>query len=345
MLDVAIVGAGPAGSNCAYTLAKNNVSVTIFDHSHPREKPCGGMIGQENAALFPILQSFNDVLHSEADSLVFVSPRNIAWKINLGKNKLLGFSRTRFDQFLLQQALNKGASLVKEKVLNCQKNGDSWKITTQNGEYHAKTIIGADGTNSLLRRDFLGEFDKADVGGCFGYLFGGVEEKRVIIKFSSKIAGYLWVIPRGDHTSVGAGTMHLDYMHKLRAEVDAFAKTYSQKDKLSQWAALIPHIKDTNTFDLPVAGKNWALIGDAAGHVSPMSGSGIPYALMDGMLAAEAIAEGHIEKFNEKWKASYGRTLLKETRISKLIYQSSLLEFYCMYAKLQNVFAGLKYKL
>ena len=41
-MDVAIVGAGPAGSWAAYLLASRGARVTIFDGSHPREKPCGG---------------------------------------------------------------------------------------------------------------------------------------------------------------------------------------------------------------------------------------------------------------------------------------------------------------
>src|SRR5206468_12819501 len=40
--DVAIVGAGPAGARAAWTLARAGARVTIFDPSHPREKPCGG---------------------------------------------------------------------------------------------------------------------------------------------------------------------------------------------------------------------------------------------------------------------------------------------------------------
>ena len=41
-IDIAIVGAGPAGAWAAYTLARRGARVTIFDPSHPREKPCGG---------------------------------------------------------------------------------------------------------------------------------------------------------------------------------------------------------------------------------------------------------------------------------------------------------------
>src|SRR5580700_10818831 len=41
-MDVAVVGAGPAGAWAAYSLARRGARVTIFDPSHPREKPCGG---------------------------------------------------------------------------------------------------------------------------------------------------------------------------------------------------------------------------------------------------------------------------------------------------------------
>jgi flavin-dependent dehydrogenase len=42
--EIGIVGAGVAGSCCAQVLGKEGIKVAIFDHSHPREKPCGGLI-------------------------------------------------------------------------------------------------------------------------------------------------------------------------------------------------------------------------------------------------------------------------------------------------------------
>src|SRR5258706_14946125 len=51
MRDVAIVGAGPAGARAAYLLARRGARVTIFDASHPREKPCGGGVTGRALAL------------------------------------------------------------------------------------------------------------------------------------------------------------------------------------------------------------------------------------------------------------------------------------------------------
>jgi flavin-dependent dehydrogenase len=50
-IDIAIIGAGPAGAWAAYSLARRGARVTIFDASHPREKPCGGGVTGRALAL------------------------------------------------------------------------------------------------------------------------------------------------------------------------------------------------------------------------------------------------------------------------------------------------------
>ena len=53
--DAAVIGAGPAGSTVARLLAKGGARVVLIDHSHPREKPCGGGISARATAMFPEL--------------------------------------------------------------------------------------------------------------------------------------------------------------------------------------------------------------------------------------------------------------------------------------------------
>ena len=57
-VDVAVVGGGPAGAFCALELAKRGVYATIFDHSHPREKPCAGGISPPLIQKFPFVETF-----------------------------------------------------------------------------------------------------------------------------------------------------------------------------------------------------------------------------------------------------------------------------------------------
>jgi flavin-dependent dehydrogenase len=79
------------------------------------------------------------------------------------------------------------------------------------------------------------------------------------------------------------------------------------------------------------------LVGDAAGHVDPISGSGIIYALIDGEKAADAIAEGKPETFNRLWVEAYGQTLFLATKLRGWIYKRPLLELYCMYMKAHSI--------
>src|SRR2546426_11296202 len=51
-MKVAVVGAGPGGALLAWHLAHDGAAVTVFDASHPPEKPCGG--GGTAPALDPL---------------------------------------------------------------------------------------------------------------------------------------------------------------------------------------------------------------------------------------------------------------------------------------------------
>jgi flavin-dependent dehydrogenase len=52
-MKVAVVGGGPSGASLARWLAADGAQVTLFDHSHPREKPCGGGLTAKALALLP----------------------------------------------------------------------------------------------------------------------------------------------------------------------------------------------------------------------------------------------------------------------------------------------------
>jgi flavin-dependent dehydrogenase len=52
--DVAVIGAGPAGSTCAYRLARAGARVLVLDRARfPRDKPCGGGVTLRAARLLP----------------------------------------------------------------------------------------------------------------------------------------------------------------------------------------------------------------------------------------------------------------------------------------------------
>ena len=337
MIQTAIVGGGPAGAYCACCLTENDIYPVIFDHTHPREKPCGGLISPLAQKVFPLLKEL-PIERNERNRIHLIPPSGKPLSISFRKSKLLCFSRLKLDRFLVNMAVNKGAELIREKVLALERKGNLWKVKTSRRPYIVKTLIGADGVNSLVRRSIIGPLRKVDKGICYGYFVGGLEKEDMTIRFLFHGMGYIWVFPRVGHTSLGIGFAETSRCYGLKRQLDMFIEQhYPCVEKTSRWTALIPNLKDVKTFRIPLAGTNWMLIGDAAGHVNPIIGEGILYALLDAKLAAQAVVENNPQLFDRLWRETYGWSLFRDIRLMKWIYKKPVFEFYCKYLKFRSL--------
>lgn len=343
MIQTAIVGGGVAGAYCAYNLAKNGLHPVIFDPSHPREKPCGGLVSILTLKLFPFLRRL-PIDRSERDRLYVISPAGKKVCVRFRKSSLLGFSRLELDQYLLNMALERGTKLINERVTNIERKNRLWKVKTQEQTYLVKTLIGADGVNSIVREKIIAPLDANNKGLCFGYLVRGLEREEITLSFSPYRNGYIWVIPRSQNTSLGIGCSEIKLSYGLKKELDVFINDrFPGVEIISKWAALTPNVKSTKTFRTPLAGNNWILIGDAAGHVSPRSGEGILYALLDGVLAAQAVVEKKPQMFDRLWKEAYGWSFFLDINLGNLVRKKSFREFYCQCLKLENLMQLLRF--
>ena len=310
-VEVAIVGGGPAGASCAIELAKHGVYATIFDHSHPREKPCAGGISTQVIKEFPFLENFRSIGFALSDFKI-ISYNDI----QVMTRKLdYGFcvSRMLFDQGILSMALEKGAKLVTEKVLDVEKATGGWTIRTNKEFRFAKIIVGADGVNSVVRRNTIGPISKENLALTFGYRAISKDEQATI-KFLGEIPGYIWVFPGNNYVNIGIGS-ELNYGYMLKKLLDNFIHShYSGIKIISSYAALLPSAKTPEFFSLPCSGKDWVLIGDAAGHVDPTTGGGIFYALSGGRLAALAVKDNEVNSYDDMWRKGYGHALIQSVK-------------------------------
>ena len=298
--DVAIVGAGPAGARAAYVLARRGVRVTIFDGSHPREKPCGG--GVTGRALARVADAIEPAVFSRTtirsarftDTSVDTtgaSPHQAV--VPLDHDALVVASRAIFDASLLAAAERAGATLVRCRVTNVWADATGVNLSTADGGHRASYVIGADGANSLVRRRVATAFRRDQLSIATGFFAHGVTSDEIVIELTPDPPGYIWSFPRPGHLAVG-----------ICAQADAGITAAALRARTSAWIAAtriadgatlepyswpIPSLSPHDFDAIELAGPRWALVGDAAGLVDPITREGIFFALASGDWIADAL--------------------------------------------------------
>ena len=310
---ISIVGAGPAGLYAAEKLAQQGYETNLFDHKVPWEKPCGGMIPPETLREFTFLYSFPN-LKGKFSRIVYESPD--------GKRKRRPFtpstyivSRKELAEFQLKRAIDAGAKLIPEKVEKIRPFENNIELTTENGVYQADYIIGADGANSVVRKAFIGKIPKENLGITFGYTLKDVQVDNNEIKFQDT-DGCIWLFNGEKQLNAGIGKSITSKNNQhLRDKLDQYIKLkFGNINVVSKWNAIIPLIRNPKFLELPICGNSWVLVGDAAGHVDPISGEGIYYALKSAKLAVEAIISGHVGEYEKRWRKSFGRIQIERVK-------------------------------
>ena len=157
-----IIGAGPAGSATALFLARRGYSVTLLDRAaFPRDKACGeyltpgavGLLRDEIGVLPHLLTAGAAALTEET-----VVPRN--GRAFSGTTSALACTRVVTDKALRDTAEAAGAGVLESfhvrQILRSSHGFCGVSGTNANGEtqtIHAKVVVGADGTHSLLARE------------------------------------------------------------------------------------------------------------------------------------------------------------------------------------------------
>ena len=317
-IEVMIVGGGPAGAYCALNLARKNIKPTILDNSHPREKPCGGGISPFLLQKFPFAEKFRPKGFNFGNFKIISCIETLVMTKALEKGFCI--SRKCFDQGILEMAVQNGANLIPEKVLTVQKKGKIWKVRTNKNEFSTRILVGADGVNSIVRRETVGPISAKNLALTYGYFTNSLEKDEATIKFLAEIPGYIWVFPGKGYSNIGIGS-ELGHGNMLKNLLDTFVNSHYPKIKIiSKYSAMLPSASNPNFFKIPCAGANWILIGDAAGHVDPISGGGILYALWGAKLAAQAIERKNLKAFDKAWKKEYGGLLKERCKNKEAFY-------------------------
>ena len=301
--DIAIVGAGPAGARAAYVVAARGARVRILDASHPREKPCGGGVTGRALALVADAVDAADCRASVIRSVRFTHSGDSRSAVVALEHRgasadsaLLVADRTTFDRVLLAAAERAGAVLDRSRVRHVAVDADGATLETTAGVRRATFVIGADGANSLVRRRVATPFRRDQLSIATGFFAHGVTSDEIVVELRSDPPGYIWSFPRPTHLAIG-----------ICAQADAGVTAAALRARTARWIAAtriadgarlepyswpIPSLAAGDFDAVAVAGPRWALVGDAAGLVDPITREGIYFALASGQWIADALAAG-----------------------------------------------------
>jgi flavin-dependent dehydrogenase len=315
--DIAVIGAGPAGAHLASLAASAGYRVLLFDPKGAWEKPCGGGVTSRGLKEYGFLVESEAYPYKKIDRLIVVSSAGIRVTVDL-KYPFAVYSRTVLNDLIVQRAIKAGAHLIREKIVGFERTGGGWALSGGNGgAWKSRFLVGADGAASSTRRHLIGMLPARDTAIAMGYnafsspqnsaaprvgVSGRKSRNRpgssaVVVEFVKSFSGYLWAFPRVASINFGiASKLREQTSQSLRAKLDEFVSDYLGASGLSVdrsdfFAAKIPILDRDSWKGLKVSGDGWALIGDAAGFVDPITGEGIYYALKSADLLFNALID------------------------------------------------------
>lgn len=325
-LDVAVVGAGPAGAVAALELAAGDggLRVGLLEKAlPPRYKTCGGGVLRRAAArlALPLWTAIEREcrtaeLHHHGPRLQFGCRRSEPI-VNM-------VMRDRFDYLLTAAAESAGAELFAEaEVQEVMQTAGHVILGTSGGRFRARFVIAADGVNSAIAR-LTGRARLREVVAALECEV--TPQPAVMERFTDAArfdfglvpAGYGWVFPKADHLSVGVlttrrGGASLPESYRQYCEAVGIGMPVREE----RHGYMIPCRPRPGLFDLPRV----LFAGDAAGLADPVLAEGITSAIVSGQLAARAVLEAGLDErlVQRRYRAALEDEILREWRVARVL--------------------------
>jgi flavin-dependent dehydrogenase len=309
-VEVAVVGGGPAGAAVAAHLAAAGHEVAVFErlaqpvwracgvYSSPRTRARLGGLGLAADDLSRLLHPIPAMDISTADGaarcrLDYPAP-----------GQACGVDRVRLEEALLELIRGRGIRVFEGAVVRSVEIGrNEARLTVSQdsgvAQWRARVVVGADGPTSIVARAAgvagrTGWFKRAALTGHRSF---AASTARMVIG-----AGwYMGIAPvPGARVNLGLVLGERDLRRRLSAggPADVFGDFVrslpdagglteaAQTDEVVTHVPLVHRVRRT-------AGDGFALAGDAAGFIDPLSGEGLHRALVSAEMAAHAI-DGHL---------------------------------------------------
>ena len=351
IVDVAVVGAGPAGSAAAIRLGVAGLRVMLLEKakSFPREKPCGGGITARALDRLPFVrEALAEVSTNALSAMYLESPdgTGMEYRDPHGAPILYLVRRIDFDAALFRRA----SAVATEVALGATVTSmvtDSGGVTlgcSDGREFRARMVIGADSANSVTAR--LSGLRTGVVHGQFAVDM--MEETpyteldtphrdRVTLLLSLDASyGYGYIFPKQTHINLGFGSGPEYFVEHVRGRAKEHHLAFVEQMKHRGFASGESRPENYRAFPIPISGplertytNRVLLAGDAAGMVNAFSAEGIYFAMVSGDLAARAAIDAvaanrfddrQLSRYQTAWEREIGGELRHSVRIQRRLF-------------------------
>ena len=348
-IDVFIIGAGPTGSTAGALLAERGLNVYLVERdAFPRFKIGESLLPGGNAILkrLGLWEKMDEAGFIRKYGAEFVSADGSCRVHNVFSQGLVEgldyahqVERARFDDLLLQNAIDKGAKLRQPcKVINASLEENRWQLTleTEAGIESVRStwLLDASGRTAFLGKHLKLTQDSIPYPKRFAVYNHfediprrtGNESGNIII--TRLRDGWFWAIPLDERrTSVGVvSTRKRDEWKQPNFTAETF---------FNQEVARAPFLCDLMAKARPCdeyrvtadytysftdyAGPQHMLLGDAAGFIDPIFSSGVYLAMRSASMAADTILAANAEQrvLSRGEQSAYTVKLKKNVRIMR----------------------------
>jgi digeranylgeranylglycerophospholipid reductase len=307
--DVIIVGAGPAGSVTAHTLAKNNISCAVFERRRAPGFPvcCGEAVSEASLKAAGLFHGSYIDKKIEGFRIFFPNGKYFAVK---SPGCLI--NREKFDRHVFDLAVGAGAKpFLRHTVVSAKKTETGFEVFTNSGSFTCKYLVGADGPKSIIDALFFN--NRRKLADAVQYKLPKpayrYDSGAYIDFFYDHISGYyMWLFDKSKEINAGGCVADKELLR-------GFIKKHlgvEESGHIGFCRGAIPSggIKDK------IFNDNVFLVGDAAGLVNPVTLAGIHSALLSGKICAYCIF-GEVRLGKKESPAIYEKVIKKQPFASK----------------------------
>jgi len=307
MVDVFVIGGGPAGLAVAIAARQKGMSVVVADGAAPPiDKTCGeGMTPETLAALGSLGVRLNPCEGFHFKGIRFVQPGlNVFANFPAGQG--IGLARPLLHEKLIARAEECGVRLLwRTPVMAIEPQA----VFARGRKILTRWIVGADGLASRVRR--WGSLEPA----CSSTLrFANRRHYRVTpwsdfveIHWGQRVQAYITPIARDEVSVVFIGERSKD------AEFESAFESLPDLRERLRGAELTGRERGAVTSSRclkNVQRHNVALLGDASGSVDAITGEGLRLAFRQAFALTDAIESGTLQSYEHEHRELQKRPLL-----------------------------------